>query len=89
MSGDTEHYLKVALFYETLSITTSNFGSFDATFGARLGYELRLSLGGRWAVTVGAAVQYSQWTYSPSVLSGDDKIGGFGGLISVGAAWLP
>ncbi len=87
--GDTEHYLKLGLFYEKLSIAKSDFGSFDATLGARLGYELRVSLGDRWSLTLGAAFQYSQWDYSPSILSGDDKIGGFGGLISVGVAWLP
>ncbi|HZE97387.1 MAG TPA: hypothetical protein VE981_10205 [Planctomycetota bacterium] len=87
--SDNEHYLKLGLFYEKLTVSKSNFGSFDATFGVRLGYEMRLSLGERWSVTIGGALQYSQWDYSPSVLSGDDKIGGFGGLISLGFAWLP
>ena len=87
--GDAQHFLKLGLFYEKLSVSKSDFGSFNASFGARLGYELRLALGDRWAVTVGAAVQISRWNYSPSILSGDDTIGGFGGLISVGAAWLP
>jgi hypothetical protein len=87
--GDAQHFLKLGLFYEKLDVTKSNFGSFDASFGARLGYELRLSLGNRWSMSIGAALQYSQWNYSPTILSGDDKIGGFGGLITVGAAWLP
>jgi len=87
---DNEHFLKLALFYEKLTVTKSNFGSFDSTFGVRLGYEMRLSVGDRWAIMIGAAFQYSQWNYySPSILSGDDKIGGFGGLITVGVAYLP
>lgn len=86
---DAEHYVRLGIFYEKLDITKSDFGNFDATVAVRVGYELRLSLGGRWFMLVGAHLQYSQWSYSPSVSSGDDKIGGFGGLITIGAAWLP
>jgi hypothetical protein len=87
--SDTEHYVRLGLYYEKLTIAKSNFGSFDSTFGVRLGYELHMALGDGWFVTLGAQFQYSQWQYSPTVLSGDDKIGGFGGLISIGAAYLP
>lgn len=87
--SDTEHYLKLAVFYEKLSVSKNNFGDFDASFGVRLGYELRLSLGERWAVTVGAALQYAKWDYAETVVSGDHSIGGFGGLITIGAAYLP
>jgi len=86
---DPEHYVKLALSYEKLTVSKNMFGSFDPTFGVRLGYELRLPLGDQWSLTVDAAVQYSRWTYSPSILGGDDRIGGVGGLISVGVAWLP
>jgi len=85
----TEHFFKLGLFYETLEITKSGFGNFDPTFGVRLGYELRLGLSDRWSLLLGASLQYSQWNYSESILSGDDKIGGFGGLISIGIGWLP
>lgn len=87
--SDNEHFLKLALFYEKLTVSKNNFGDFDSSFGVRLGYEMRLTLNDSWAVTLGAFLQYSQWNYSPAILSGDDKIGGFGGLISVGIAWLP
>jgi hypothetical protein len=87
--SDIEHFIKLGLYYEKLEITKSNFGSFDATVGVRLGYELRLGLSDRWSILLGASLQYSQWNYSEATLSGDDKIGGFGGLISVGISWLP
>jgi len=85
----TEHFLKLGLSYEKLEITKSGFGNFDPTLGVRLGYELRVGLSDRWSLLLGASLQYSQWNYSENTLGGDDKIGGFGGLISVGIRWLP
>lgn len=87
--SDTEHYLKLALLYEKLEVKKTDFGDFDATFGVRVGYELRLSLGDRWQVLIGATLQYAQWDYDGSVRSGDDTIGGFGGMLSIGVGWLP
>ncbi|HUR38767.1 MAG TPA: hypothetical protein VM222_04715, partial [Planctomycetota bacterium] len=87
--SDTDHYVKLGLFYEKLEINKSGFGDFDTSFGVRLGYELRLGLADHWHILLGASLQYSQWDYSETTLGGDDKIGGFGGLISVGISWLP
>jgi hypothetical protein len=87
--SETEHYLKLVVLYEKLTVTKQNFGSFDSTFGVRAGYEARLSIGKSWAVTLGADVLYSKWKYSPAVQSGDTSIGGFGGIITVGFAYLP
>jgi hypothetical protein len=86
---DTEHFLKLGVYYEKLEISKTGFGDFDPTVGVRLGYELRLGLSDRWNILLGASLQYSQWNYSETTLGGDDKIGGFGGLISVGISWLP
>jgi len=87
--SDLEHYARLAILYEKLSVTKQNFGDFDGTFGVRAGYELRIAVGQNWFVTIGAELQYSKWDYSPAVRSGDTSIGGFGGLISVGVAFLP
>jgi len=86
---EDEHYFKLALFYEKLEVTKTDFGDFDASFGVRVGYEMRLVLSEGWEVILGVALQYAQWDYSESVFSGDDKIGGLGGLISIGIGWLP
>jgi hypothetical protein len=87
--SDVEHCLKLAVLYEKLSITKQDFGSFNATFGVRAGYEARIAVGDSWAVTLGLEAQYSKWNYSPAVASGDTSIGGFGGLVYVGVAWIP
>lgn len=87
--SNSDHYLKLGLFYEKLEITKSGFGDFDASFGVRLGYELRLGLADNWNIRLGASLQYAQWDYSETTLGGDDKIGGFGGLITAAISWVP
>jgi len=86
---EQEYFIRVAGFYENLKITKSNFGSFNSTIGVRAGFEFRNSISDRWAITVGADLQYSVWNYAPTVQSGDTKIGGFGGAVLVGLAFNP
>jgi hypothetical protein len=86
---DVEHFARVAVFYEKLAITKQDFGSFDPTFGVRAGYEARISVGRSWAVALGLEFQYSKWKYSPTVVTGDTSIGGFGGMLSIGLAFEP
>jgi hypothetical protein len=86
---DLEHLAKAGVYYESLTISVANFGSFSGTVGARLGYELRIAIATNWSFTAGAEVVYSKWKYSPAVLTGDTSIGGIGGLITVGIALIP
>lgn len=84
-----EHFLRGQVAYETFKVTKSGFGTFDATVGVVLGYEWRLNFIRHYGLTLGADVQYSQWTYSPKVLSGDTKVGGLGGFIYIGVTLFP
>ncbi|HEV3028630.1 MAG TPA: hypothetical protein VG457_13715, partial [Planctomycetota bacterium] len=84
-----DHALRAEIAYETFTDTKSGFGSFNGTIGASLGYEFRLNLVRHYSLTIGADLQYAQWTYSPGVLSGDTTVGGLGGYVYVGVAFLP
>lgn len=87
--SDVEHFARVSLLFQDLSVQKSNFGDFDATFGIRFGYEARIAVGRSWSVLLGIELQYSKWEYSSETLSGDDTAGGFGGLVTIGIAFLP
>ncbi|HLY74106.1 MAG TPA: hypothetical protein VKU80_08315, partial [Planctomycetota bacterium] len=84
-----DHVLRAQIAYETFTDTKSGFGSFNGTVGASVGYEFRLNLTHHYSLTLGADLQYAQWTYSPRVLSGDTSVGGLGGFFYVGVAVLP
>jgi hypothetical protein len=85
-----EHFAKVGVYYESLTISKANFGSFTGTIGARLGYELRFTLGRNWSLVAGAEAVYSRWKYSPAVQpGGDTSIGGIGGMVTVGIVLIP
>ncbi|HVR84782.1 MAG TPA: hypothetical protein VMU54_10765 [Planctomycetota bacterium] len=84
-----DHALRAQIAYETFTDTKSGFGNFNGTVGAALGYEFRLNLVRHYSLTIGADLQYAQWTYAPGVLSGDTTVGGLGGFFYVGVAFLP
>lgn len=82
--AEMEHFVKLGLLYEKLTVTKQDFGSFNASFGVRAGYTARISVAQSWAVDVGLDLQYAKWKYSPAVTAGNTSIGGFGGLLFVG-----
>lgn len=79
-----EHFLKAAVLYQKLDVDERDFGDFEPAVGGRLGYELRVWLGGSWSLTLGADWRYARFDFEEDVLEGDDSIGGHGFFIGAG-----
>lgn len=88
-TSDFEHLLKVGVLFQTLEVDKSDFGDFKPTFEARAGYELRFLMTPGWSATVGLEARYAVWDYDESILTGDDKLGGFGVFVSAGIVFTP
>jgi hypothetical protein len=86
---DVEHLLKAGILYQSLAVTKSGFGRFDSTVTVRAGYELRIAITPEWYLVGDAELRYGAWTYKGSVMSGDTRLGGVAGVLSIGIAWVP